>query len=49
MKIKMILRKHVSSKINEAVLLLLVLERFLSQLYPPSLTALLGLSGFDVR
>lgn len=28
----MILRKHVSSKINEAVLL--VLDRFLSELYP---------------
>lgn len=35
MKIKMILRIHVSSKINEAVLFLLVLERFLSRL-PPS-------------
>lgn len=34
MKIK-ILRIHVSSKINEAVLFLLVLERFLSRL-PPS-------------
>lgn len=35
MKIKMILRIHVSSKINEAVLFLLVLEHFLSRL-PPS-------------